>query len=911
MEKERYKILFEELIDNYFSNEKFIQQRETLEKVNKDDEYKKYAIKKFKNRTPVGWLKYIANKERTSSINNIKKDKLPPEIEVKALQRLNDTTFEETQPGIETKLNIKVFEELYISDKKEKDEKDFNLAEYLNEILEKQQIEPEIEKLRDRLCDHLCERIDKMPLTEFGKGYAKQKVLINLYDTWQEDENGNLTYGLITKKQLEKYANRFSEEIRSGYAEALEKKLKDLDELGTERKLEKLIEYRNRIKNLQIKMKFIKPKEEYAILDLNLGLVESEIENTREKNKNIEGSRKKLQAEILRVRKRIKKLVLERKKSKDTVTKLQKDLETLKREFNKDVTEFPKNLKLNIKAKKEEIAEIQYSVDNIEKEIWGILGKSEGIFWKQARLVQEFKKHEIDETELYDELNGENIKWQTDKLENKIEEKLKIYKIQVKEEEMLDLKLEVLEKKISNEDAWYKEFSNEDIDDENYDKEIDEVLKSRYNIVDETEEFPLFNFEFERIKKYASKLEHDKERMYLKYILKEFDREKRENHFLFWTQEDKEYISKNVLIDDLTKLEQPPTLEDLGRSARISLAKENFEKNVLNEITFIEEKINRKEDISEKVVTNFNENNSDENIFQEYLERGTKYYSEHKHTRLSFIQFFTEMKKYFGDDVGLCEKVFHRIVNDIPVIRIFGFDTADIKRRIESCRNEEELNQLIEVERGKIEELLKAIHDYKLEYYMKWERRHNQNLDDDWLEEQGYTDKNDLPFDLHYNGWLKYYLEDIKNENLISMLKFGFSGRMGEFDNIEEKSAVKIFLDNIEKESKDFKDELVQTYVIISRNFKGSENSKEIKKDDRGDVSALSNELSSAHNIIIKQRNKIKILEKGITKSELEKIIQDNNCRKKNGKINYSALGKILGCSNHTARERCKFFNVT
>ncbi|OQY72384.1 MAG: hypothetical protein B6D44_10180 [Ignavibacteriales bacterium UTCHB2] len=592
MEKERYKILLEELIDNYFSNEKFIQQRETLEKVNKDDEYKKYVIKKFKNRTPVGWLKYIANKERTSSINNIKKDKLPPEIEIKALKRLNDTTFEETQPGIETKLNIKVFEELYISDKKEKDEKDFNLAEYLNEILEKQQIEPEIEKLRDRLCDHLCERIDKLPLTEFGKGYAKQIVLINLYDTWQEDENGNLTYGLITKKQLEKYANRFSEEIRSGYAEALEKKLKDLDELGTERKLEKLIEYRNRIKNLQIKMKFIKPKEEYAILDLNLGLVESEIENTREKNKNIEGSRKKLQAEILRVRKRIKKLVLERKKSKGTITKLQKDLETLKREFNKDVTEFPKNLKLNIKAKKEEIAEIQSSIDNIEKEIWGILGKSEGIFWKLGRLVQEFKKHEIDETELFDELNGENIKWQTDKLENKIEEKLKKYRIYVNEEEMLDLKLEVLEKKISNGDAWYDEITDMEETDENYDKEIDEVLKSRYNIYNETEEYPVFDYDFEKIKEYARQLkEEDRYRYYLrmqieiKRVLNSFAATEFKNfdgNIYFGLKEFKESV------DHILKKEKCPELKVIV-DKQINTLKENAsEKNFSATLTYID-----------------------------------------------------------------------------------------------------------------------------------------------------------------------------------------------------------------------------------------------------------------------------------------------------------------------------------
>lgn len=617
--------------------------------------------------------------------------------------------------------------------------------------------------------------------------------------------------------------------------------------------------------------------------------------------------------EIIEIRKNVEGFKKQIRGKRVELKRLLKENESLEKEFDKDVTDFPKNLKEDIISKRDQINSKKREIYEIEKKLWGTVGDGAGLIWRHDRLFDEYKKLMIDEDELFDELKNKSIGRYTDKLKQKIKEALKFNKIEVNDKEMLDIVQEVLGKKIEDEDAWYKEFPSEENDEENYEKEINELLKGRYNIIDETDEYPLFNFDFERIKKYSSKLEPDKARMYLKYILKEFDREKRENNFLFWTQDDIEYLGKNFIINDLTKLEEPPSLEDLGRSARISLAKENFEKNILNEITFIEEKerITRKDDMRNNVGTSFKKNNSDENIFKEYLERGTKYYLEHKHTRLSLIDFYTEMKKYFGDDTALCEKVFYRIVNDVPVIRIFGFDIEVVKRRIEIGGNEGELDLLIEVEKSKVEELLKAIHDYKLEYYMKWEKRYNQNLDDDWLEEQGYTDKNDLSFDLHYNGWLKFYLEDIKNVNLIEMLKWGFSGRMGEFDNIEEKNSVRIFLDDIEKEAKDFKDELVQAYVIISRNFKGSENSKEIKKDDRGDVSALSNELSSAHNIIIKQRNRIRSLEKGITKSDLEKMIVDNNCRKKNGKINYSALGKILGCSNHTAREKCKFFNVT
>lgn len=68
-------------------------------------------------------------------------------------------------------------------------------------------------------------------------------------------------------------------------------------------------------------------------------------------------------------------------------------------------------------------------------------------------------------------------------------------------------------------------------------------------------------------------------------------------------------------------------------------------------------------------------------------------------------------------------------------------------------------------------------------------------------------------------------------------------------------------------------------------------------------------ELENAHNIIKRQKKRINILEQGLTKGELLKLI-DNNCRKKNGKINYSALGRRLGCSNHSAKSKCEYFGI-
>ena len=107
----------------------------------------------------------------------------------------------------------------------------------------------------------------------------------------------------------------------------------------------------------------------------------------------------------------------------------------------------------------------------------------------------------------------------------------------------------------------------------------------------------------------------------------------------------------------------------------------------------------------------------------------------------------------------------------------------------------------------------------------------------------------------------------------------------------------------------------------ISSNNHGNELYKEDGKNkvanELGEKSE-SEELANAHRIIIEQRNKniqlknkIKSLERGFTKSELEKIIDSHHCRKKNGKINYSALGKQIGYSNHTAKSLCDHFNIS
>ena len=78
-------------------------------------------------------------------------------------------------------------------------------------------------------------------------------------------------------------------------------------------------------------------------------------------------------------------------------------------------------------------------------------------------------------------------------------------------------------------------------------------------------------------------------------------------------------------------------------------------------------------------------------------------------------------------------------------------------------------------------------------------------------------------------------------------------------------------------------------------------------KQDNTDE-GINRELENAHRIIKRQTITIKTLKQGLSKNELFQIIEET--RKKNGTINYSAIGRIIGCTNHTAKTRCKQYNL-
>lgn len=245
------------------------------------------------------------------------------------------------------------------------------------------------------------------------------------------------------------------------------------------------------------------------------------------------------------------------------------------------------------------------------------------------------------------------------------------------------------------------------------------------------------------------------------------------------------------------------------RKFEICLMKVNNEINYLAEIKN-SSKSKETEDSQSSDPKRFLDNNVK---YEEYYAEGIKLFLMHKKWKLSLIEFYAKMEKTFGDDIELCRSVYYKISNEYPIIRIFGYDIEDVKRRMEICKNEDELNQLIEIEKSKTENLLNAIQEFRPLYYEKWEKSNIQELDDDWLEQKGYTKEKDSSTYMHYNGWLNYYLEEIDNKKLIEMIRYGLSGRNGKGDDIKEANTVQNFMDHLESDLRNFKEEIAQTYV--------------------------------------------------------------------------------------------------
>ena len=268
------------------------------------------------------------------------------------------------------------------------------------------------------------------------------------------------------------------------------------------------------------------------------------------------------------------------------------------------------------------------------------------------------------------------------------------------------------------------------------------------------ENFGLFNFDLEKIKELAGKYRTEEALLYLKYVLKEFDREKRENNLLFLTREDIEYSKKEFI--KLTNDEEYTNVNLWGIGEKQKLAIENFEKNILNEIDFLSEK---NKVLQKNTTTKIIDEPMDyEEMLDTYFEYGKECYLYTWKDELQFLTFEKKMIDRYGDKIKQHTYQLYNFIskktNPIEFIR------CNVSQFIYQPNNEKLKNEII-----RIDNYIKELE--KLEYNTSDEKNMN-NIPEDELEK--------------YEEWQCYYIEKIKYEELVEWIDILRKNRPGVTD---------------------------------------------------------------------------------------------------------------------------------
>lgn len=104
----------------------------------------------------------------------------------------------------------------------------------------------------------------------------------------------------------------------------------------------------------------------------------------------------KLKSKIELLDKKIRGLFESKKNIELEIQNKNIEIEDLKKEFDKDLFELPPNLKEKIGEAKKEKNNLENSLFEIDRTIYGIYGeKPEGLYWKQVRLIHQYKKSSL------------------------------------------------------------------------------------------------------------------------------------------------------------------------------------------------------------------------------------------------------------------------------------------------------------------------------------------------------------------------------------------------------------------------------------------------------------------------------------------------------------------------------------
>ncbi len=178
---------------------------------------------------------------------------------------------------------------------------------------------------------------------------------------------------------------------------------------------------------------------------------------------------------ILNLRRQIDELIKSRRQIKSEILSLDKEIENLEKQFENDITEFPAGLNKVLQAKEDEKKKKLKMIAAIEMQFWGVYGKSEGLYWKHSKYVDEYKKINLDDDELYNKLLDKSTDRQYREIEQEIKKVLAANNIPFSGSELNDLCLNTL-KHFADEEIIYGE------KEENLSSAIIEIIKSRYNL---------------------------------------------------------------------------------------------------------------------------------------------------------------------------------------------------------------------------------------------------------------------------------------------------------------------------------------------------------------------------------------------------------------------------------------------
>lgn len=314
--------------------------------------------------------------------------------------------------------------------------------------------------------------------------------------------------------------------------------------------------------------------------------------------------------------------------------------------------------------------------------------------------------------------------------------------------------------------------------------------------------YDCYNFDFNKIKKYAENLDLNKATLYLKYVLKEFDREKRENELLFLSEEDIEYSKKefNRLIND----NEYANVNLWGIGEKQKNLTKNFEINIQNEIKFLQDKNNLK--LKNEDVININETAELKKILDIYYEYGKECYLLTWKDELQLLTFEKKMVDKYGTNIK--QHIYHLykyISKKTNPIEFIGCDYGMMIKNYDRDKIKNEINRVA----GYISEL------EKLKFFTDDENNSDKIPEDDLG---------------NYDEWQCYYIEQIKYKELAEWVEILRKNRpsvtdykYGEFYPIEFSKITKVALNEI----KIYKEKLET--LILNTEIKTKNKRKKIK----------------------------------------------------------------------------------